>query len=72
MVADLRAKFIQEGIVTLPGFLKQCAIPDIIKVRRIEFYILDTVHCRIYSIITVTSFVQVDIIYFRKSRKRKI
>ena len=71
MVADLRAKFIQEGIVTLPGFLKQCAIPDIIKVKHIEFYILDTVHF-IYSIITVISFVQVDIIYFRKSRKRKI
>ena len=48
MVADLRAKFIQEGIVTLPGFLKQCAIPDIIKVRRIDFYILDTVHCQYY------------------------
>lgn len=44
MVADLRAKFIQEGIVTLPGFLKLCAIPDIIKVSLIRKNNLDTIH----------------------------
>ena len=32
MVANLRAKFCQEGIVTLPGFLRLSAIPDIAKV----------------------------------------
>ena len=32
LVANLRAKFCQEGIVTLPGFLRLSAIPDITKV----------------------------------------
>ena len=29
MVSNLRAKFCQDGIVTLPGFLRLGAIPDI-------------------------------------------
>ena len=33
MVANLRAKFCREGIVTLPGFLRTTAIPDVIEVR---------------------------------------
>ena len=45
MVANLRAKFIQEGIVTLPGFLKLCAIPDIIKVSSRINYNFGTLNC---------------------------
>ena len=33
LVANLRAKFCQEGIVTLPGFLRLDVIPDIAKVE---------------------------------------
>ena len=33
LVANLRAKFCQEGIVTLPGFLRLSAIPSITEVK---------------------------------------
>ena len=33
LVANLRARFCQEGVVTLPGFLRLDVIPDIAKVE---------------------------------------
>ena len=43
LVANLRAKFCQEGIVTLPGFLRLDVIPDIAKV---ELY---SMNCGLFS-----------------------